>query len=157
RVREVVGEAGDPVDFHAGGERELVAGHGRADGHADQVGVDAVLVEGPFEDLAGLFGDAPVGFGFGASSEEGGWRELPGAAPAGAGGVEGHLAAGLLDDRHRRQVGLGGLGGAGLVGGQVTFEVVELGDPGGSGGVVVLGWVADRLIVGGVGVGCVGL
>ena len=51
RVRDVVAERGDPVDLDAGRELELVAGDGRADRHADEPGVDAVLVDRRLEHL----------------------------------------------------------------------------------------------------------
>ncbi len=163
RIGEVVGEAGDPVDLHPGCELELVAGHGRADGHADQVGVDAVLVERLFEHRAGLLGDAPVGFRLGASSQDRGRRQRPPAALGAPGDVEGHLPVGLLDDGDGGQVGLGRLGRGGLVGDDVELEVVELGDArrprravdvasvargfvGGSGGVVVGGLRGARRV-----------
>ena len=45
-------EAGDPVDLHARRELQLVAGDRRADGRADEAGVDAELVQRRLEDLA---------------------------------------------------------------------------------------------------------
>ena len=51
---------GDPVDLHARRELELVAGDGRADGHADELGVDAVLGERRLEHLAALLDEAAV-------------------------------------------------------------------------------------------------
>ena len=42
RRRCRVVQAGDPGDLHARAELELVAGDGRADGHADEPGLDAV-------------------------------------------------------------------------------------------------------------------
>ena len=54
-------EAGDAVDLHAGRELELVAGDGRADGRADEAGVDAELRERRLEDLAALVDQAAVG------------------------------------------------------------------------------------------------
>ena len=47
RVGDVLVEARDPGDLHAGAELELVAGDGRADGHADEAGLDAVLRPAP--------------------------------------------------------------------------------------------------------------
>ena len=41
-VGDVLVEAGDPGDLHPGAELELVAGDRRADGHADEAGLDAV-------------------------------------------------------------------------------------------------------------------
>ncbi len=135
-----------------GASSQLVAGDGRADGHADEVRVDAVLVQGPLEDRAGFVGGAPVGFRGAGPSEQLGGGQLPGAGPAAAGDVEGHLPAGFLDHRDRGQVGLGGLGGGGRVDRRVALEVVELGEAGHP----VAGRVGVGPIVGGVGVGRVG-
>ena len=46
RVGDVLVEAGDPGDLDAGAELELVAGDRRADGHADEPGLDAVRRRG---------------------------------------------------------------------------------------------------------------
>ena len=50
-VGDVLGQAGDPGHLDAGPELELVAGHRRADGHADQPGLDPVggqgVLQGP--------------------------------------------------------------------------------------------------------------
>ncbi len=52
RVGDVLVEAGDPGDLHAGPELELVAGDRRADHHADELRLDAVLGERLLEDVA---------------------------------------------------------------------------------------------------------
>ncbi len=60
RVRDLLGEAGDLVDLHAGRELELVAGDGRADGRAEEAGVDAELAHGRLEDLAAFLHELRV-------------------------------------------------------------------------------------------------
>ena len=59
-VGDVVGQAGDLVHLDAGAELELVAGDGGADGHADEVGVDAELQQGGLERLAPLLDQLAV-------------------------------------------------------------------------------------------------
>ena len=54
RVGDLLGEARDLVDLHAGRELELVAGDGGADGRAEQAGVDAELAHRRLEHLAAL-------------------------------------------------------------------------------------------------------
>ena len=77
RVRDVVGEPGHAVDLDAGCELELVAGHRRPDGHADELRVDAVLVQRGFEDLAAFFDHAAIGFVRVAALEQLRRRKLP--------------------------------------------------------------------------------
>ena len=55
RVGDVLVQARDAGDLDARRELELVAGHGRADGHADEPCLDPVGGERPLEHAAGLF------------------------------------------------------------------------------------------------------
>ena len=59
-VGDVALQAGDPGDLDAGAELELVAGDGRADGHADDRGVDAVRGQRLLEHPAARLDLGPV-------------------------------------------------------------------------------------------------
>ena len=96
RVGDVVAQARDPVDLHARRELELVAGDRRADGRADEAGVDAELVQRRLEDRAALL-DEPLVDRLArrraSAALAGGSFHAPGAARRAE--VDGDLAVGL--------------------------------------------------------------
>ena len=65
------------LTFTPGAELELVAGDGRADGHADEPGVDAVVRERGLEDAAALLDEAAVGLLAAPPLQHVGRRQLP--------------------------------------------------------------------------------
>jgi hypothetical protein len=105
RISDVLVEARDPCDLDAWSELELVTRHGRADGHADESGLDAVRGEGGLEHAPGLFDQPLIDLQRGAASEEVQCGQLPG-APARR-GAERDLE--LLDDLGCRLVFVVGL------------------------------------------------
>ena len=84
-VGDVLVQAGDPGDLHAGAELELVAGDGRADDHADEAGLHAVLGEGGLERAARAPRPAP-GRPPGAPSARAAWAAGASTRPASAAG-----------------------------------------------------------------------
>ena len=100
RVRDVLVEAGDPVDLHARAQLELEAGDGRADDHADQPGLDPVVGERLLERAAGVFDGLAVDLLAAGALEQRDRRQLPGRRPPGR-------AERQLDLLGRRLVGLG--------------------------------------------------
>ena len=97
RVGDVFVEARHAGDLDAGSELELVAGDGRADGHADEACLDTVRGQCRFEHPAGFLDETLVDLLCGAASEKAQRRKLPAALLRS--GTERDLE--LLDDRLR--------------------------------------------------------
>ena len=70
-------QAGDPGDLHARAELELVAGDGRADDHADEPGLDAVLGQRALEGAALLLDELTIDLLGLAAIEQLAARQLP--------------------------------------------------------------------------------
>ena len=126
-VGDVALQAGDAGDLDAGAELELVAGDGRADGHADERRVDAVLGERLLEHPAARLDLGPVDRLGAGAVEERDRRQRPraraaapsggprsgspgtsrlGAAAAGAAGRDlGEVVGGVVDRRRRQRRG----------------------------------------------------
>jgi hypothetical protein len=92
RVGDVLLKVGDAGDLHAGAELELVAGDGGPDGHPDERGVDAVLLERIVQHVTASFDLAVVHRLLAGPGEDRRRGELP-RAGAGGGGVAGRGGA----------------------------------------------------------------